>query len=67
MQVTPSSSALFCGLTGANSQAPTPSEPQGPAMCLAGQDMTPAAPSTLVGYNKPLLLDEHQTLTVGYN
>lgn len=36
-------------------------------MCLAGQDMTPAAPSTLVGYNKPLLLDEHQTLTVGYN
>ncbi len=36
-------------------------------MGLAGPDMAAAAPSTLVGYNKPLLLDEHQTLTVGYN
>ncbi len=67
MQVTPSSSSLFSGLTGANSQAPAPAEPQGPAMGLAGPDMAAAAPSTLVGYNKPLLLDEHQTLTVGYN
>ncbi len=36
-------------------------------MCLAGQDMIPAAPSTLVGYNKPLLLNDSQALTAGYN
>ncbi len=36
-------------------------------MCLAGQDMTPAAPSTLVGYNKPLQVNDDALTRVGHN
>ncbi len=64
MQVTNSSSSLFASWEGADSQAAAPQ--QDLAAGAAGQDTAPGFPGTLVGYNKPLLLDDSPILTAGH-
>ncbi|MGL4434705.1 MAG: hypothetical protein ACRCVM_02565, partial [Giesbergeria sp.] len=63
MQVTNSSSSLFASWEGADSQAAAPQ--QDLAAGAAGQDTAPGFPGTLVGYNKPLLLDTTASATAG--
>ncbi|MGL6204683.1 MAG: hypothetical protein ACRC2X_10235, partial [Giesbergeria sp.] len=63
MQVTNSSSSLFASWEGADSQAAPPQ--QDLAAGAAGQDTTPAFPGTLVGHNKPLLLNATASATAG--
>ena len=64
MQVTNSSSSLFASWEGADSQAAAPQ--QDLAAVAAGQDTAPGFPGTLVGYNKPLLVDDSPILTAGH-
>jgi hypothetical protein len=64
MQVTNSSSTLFASWEGADSQAAAPQ--QDLAAGAAGQDTAPGFPGTLVGYNKPLLVDDSPILTAGH-
>ncbi len=66
MQVTTSSSPLFSSWDTPDSQGPAAPEPSA-TMGLAGQDIAPAAPNTLVGYNKPLLVDDGALTLVGHN
>ena len=64
MQVTNSSSSLFASWEGTDSQAAALQ--QDLAAGAAGQDTAPGFPGTLVGYNKPLLVDDSPILTAGH-